>query len=75
MSMAGFQKEAQVHAVWRFYVGQDRKWRWQRLTIHQVVISRSQSAYEDYDGCVADAQEKGYLFQPSHPKQIHREMG
>jgi hypothetical protein len=72
--MAGFQKEVQVNAVWRFYVGQDRKWRWQRLTIHQVVISESHAAYKDYDGCVADAHEKGYVFQPSQSKRIQREM-
>lgn len=72
--MAGFKKEAQVNAVWRFYVGQDRKWRWQHLTIHRVVISESHAAYKDYGGCVADAQEKGYVFQPSQSKRIQREM-
>ena len=72
MCMAGFQKEVQVNAVWRFYVGQDQKWRWQRLTIHQVVISESHAAYKDYVGCVA--QEKGYVFQPSQSKRIQREM-
>ena len=68
--MVGFRKEEQVNAVWRFYVGQDRKWRWQRLTIHQVVIAESRGAYKDYEGCVADAQQKGYVFQPSQSKRI-----
>jgi hypothetical protein len=72
--MVGFQKEVQVSAVWRFYVGQDQKWRWQRLTIHQVVISESHAAYKDYVRCVADAQEKGYVFQASQPKRAQREM-
>ena len=67
--MGGIQKDAQVNAVWRFYVGPDRKWRWQRLTIHQVVIAESHAGYKDYEGCVADAQAKGYVFQPSQPRQ------
>ena len=68
--MVWFRKEAQVNTVWRFYVGQDRKWRWQRLTVHQVVISESRAAYQDYEGCVADARGKGYVFHPSQPKKI-----
>ena len=72
--MAGFQKEAQVNAVWRFYLGQDRKWRWQCLTMHEVVISESRAAYKDYEECVADAQDKGYVFQPSQSKRNQREM-
>ena len=74
MSMVRFLKTPHVTAVWRFYVGQDQKWRWQRLTIHQVVISESHAAYKDYVGCVAAAQEKGYVFQASQPKRIQREM-
>lgn len=74
VSMVGLQKKVQVNAVWRFYVGQDQKWRWQCLTMHQVVISESQAAYEDYDGCVADAQAKGYVFQASEPRRMQREM-
>ncbi len=68
--MVGVQKATQVNAVWRFYVGQDRKWRWQRLTIHQVVISESHAAYMDYEECVADARENGYVFQTSQSKRI-----
>jgi hypothetical protein len=68
--LVGFQKQIQVNAVWRFYLDPDGKWRWQRLTIHQVVISESHSAYKDYEGCVADAQKKGYVFQTSHAKRI-----
>ena len=72
--MVGFQKEVQLNAVWRFYVGQDQKWRWQCLTVYQVVISESHAAYKDYEGCVADAQEKGYVFQASEPRRMQREM-
>jgi hypothetical protein len=68
--MVEFKKEMQVNAVWRFYLGQDRKWRWQRLTVHHVVISESHAAYMDYEECVADAQETGYVLQKSESKRI-----
>jgi hypothetical protein len=60
----------QVNAVWRFYLDQTRKWRWQRLTVHQVVISESGAAYLVYEKCVADAQKNGYVFHISRSKRI-----
>jgi hypothetical protein len=63
--MVKYLKVPQVNHIWRFYTGQDQKWRWQCLTVHHEVIAESQAAYKDYEGCLADAQKKGYVLQCS----------
>ncbi len=37
-----------------------------------VITRESQGAFKDYDACLADAQEKGYIFQPSQSKRMRR---
>jgi hypothetical protein len=61
--MSRFFKVPQLNHVWRFYTGEDRKWRWQCLDVHHAVISESHTAYEDYERCVGDARKKGYVAQ------------
>jgi len=58
--------------IWRFYVDRDGQWRWQCLSVDQSVLSESALAYENYDGCVANARSQGYIFHPSHEKSIRR---
>jgi hypothetical protein len=70
--MGGYTEKMQVNAVWRFYLDQDRKWRWQRLTVHRVVISESHAAYMDYGKCVADAQKNGYASHTSPSERIQQ---
>lgn len=48
--------------VWRFFVGEDQRWRWQTLTPGRVVLSESENSYPAYDACVTAAAAKGYLF-------------
>jgi hypothetical protein len=61
-----------MNSIWRFYVDQDQLWRWQCLSADRSVLSESALAYKNYDGCVANAQAQGYVFQPSHAKVIRR---
>jgi len=60
-----------MNLIWRFYTDPDRRWRWQHLAVDRTVIAESQTAYNEYDGCVADAREKGYVFHPSQAKVAH----
>jgi len=53
--------------VWRFFVGDDGRWRWQTLTAGRVVLSESESSYTEYDACMAAAAKKGYLFESAQP--------
>lgn len=61
-----------MNVSWRFYIDQDRQWRWQQLSMNGVITRESQGAFKDYDACLADAQEKGYIFQPSQSKRMRR---
>jgi hypothetical protein len=57
-----------MNYIWRFYVDQDRRWRWQRLTMDRVVVNESRTAYKEYEGCLVNAQNEGYVFHPSQAK-------
>jgi hypothetical protein len=56
-----------MHLIWRFYRDDAREWRWQQISIARGVVADSASGYPDYEHCLADAQEQGYVFQVSPP--------
>jgi len=60
--------QPEIHTVWRFYAEADH-WKWQRVSVNGEVISQSSRSYESYDGCVADAKDSGYLFEPSQARK------
>ena len=53
-----------LNLIWRFFMDQDRKWKWQRLSFSHAVVEESATAYSDYDGCLADATSRGYTILP-----------
>ena len=57
-----------MNIIWRFYSDTSHAWRWQQIAADRTVVSESQKAYKNYEGCLADAVEKGYVFQPPQPK-------
>jgi hypothetical protein len=59
-----------VNLIWRFYKDPDHRWRWQHLTVDRKVIAESRLAYKEYEGCLADARDKGYVYQPSQAKLV-----
>jgi hypothetical protein len=61
-----------VNLIWRFYRGEDRQWRWQQLSVGRDVVSDSPSAHPDYEHCLADARQQGYVYQASQPGQKAR---
>ena len=64
-----------VNLIWRFYTDDAHRWKWQQLSVGREVITESDLAYMEYEGCVADAKSKGYVFHPSlarlTPKAAH----
>ena len=73
------QTGAVVNLIWRFYTDDDHRWKWQQLSVGREVITESDLAYNEYEGCVADAKSKGYVFHPSQsrltPKAGHADPG
>ena len=59
-----------MNLIWRFYRDQERQWRWQRLSVAQAVVAESTHAYKEYEGCVANAQGQGYVFQPPQTTRV-----
>ncbi len=50
--------------VWRFYVGDDCRWRWQKMSSDgSLVFTQSVESYDDYDECVGAARAAGYVFR------------
>jgi len=54
--------------IWRFYIDEQRQWRWQHLTVGRDVVSESASAFSDYDSCVTAATKHGYVHAPTVEK-------
>ena len=65
-------EEARMNLIWRFYMDQERQWRWQRLSVGSAVVAESPNSYKEYEGCVANAQIQGYVFQPSQTTRVQR---
>ena len=54
-----------MNFIWRFYRDPERLWRWQRLSTDKSVVAESPAAYHEYEGCIANAQQEGYVFEPT----------
>ena len=52
-----------MNLTWRFYIDQNRLWRWQRLTAGKAVVAESEAGCKDYEDCVKNAEARGYVFQ------------
>jgi hypothetical protein len=65
---------AEANMIWRFFLDDARKWRWQQVSVSRVVVADSQGSFDGYEACVADAEAQGYVFVPSKTK-AHRPRG
>ena len=54
--------------IWRFYMDQERRWRWQRLAADRSLVSESRTNFKEYETCLASARSEGYVFHPSQDK-------
>ena len=61
---------ARMNLIWRFYMDQERQWRWQRLSVGHAVVAESPGSYKEYEGCVANAEVQGYVFQPPRTTRV-----
>ena len=54
-----------MNLIWRFYSDSAHQWRWQRLAFDGTVLEQSKSGYSQYETCMANACERGYVFLPA----------
>jgi hypothetical protein len=52
---------AKANIVWRFYTTKDHQWKWQQVTVRLEVIAQSSTSFEDYESCLANANDNGYV--------------
>lgn len=59
-----------MNFIWRFYLDQNHRWKWQQLSVDRTVIAESSAGYKEYEGCLANARDNGHVFQPSQEKMV-----
>ena len=59
-----------MNFIWRFYIDQNQRWKWQRLSVDRTVLAESHTGYKEYEGCLANARDNGHVYQPSQAKLI-----
>jgi hypothetical protein len=66
--MVALREKAVPNFIWRFYIDEGHKWKWQHLSMHGEVIAQSARSYKNYENCLANARENGHVFEPSQAK-------
>ena len=61
-----------MNLIWRFYSDSDHRWRWQRLSVDKRVVDESRAGYKEYESCLANAREQGYVFLPSRSTRVQQ---
>jgi hypothetical protein len=61
-----------MNVIWRFYMDAGHRWNWQQSGAGQAVVAESSAGYSDYETCLADAKDRGYVFLPAQSKQAPR---
>lgn len=51
-----------MRVIWRFFVGENMRWKWQQLGYDRRVIAESRSSYDNFERCIAAARTKGYVY-------------
>jgi hypothetical protein len=46
-----------------------RRWNWQQIGAGQAVVAESPKGYGNYEACLANAIDRGYVFLPAQAKQ------
>ncbi len=60
-----YSENPKANRIWRFFSDSDHQWRWERLAFDGTVLEHSESSYPQYESCMANAGEKGYVFLAS----------
>jgi hypothetical protein len=61
-----------MNVIWRFYMDTEQRWKWQQIGAGQAIVAESSTGYSDYEACLADAKDRGYVFLPAQGKQAPR---
>lgn len=59
-----------MNFIWRFYMDETQRWKWQQLSASKEILRESTEAYKNYEACLVDAKAKGHVYHPSHVKRV-----
>ena len=62
----------EMNVIWRFYMDGARLWNWQQIGAGQAIVAESSEGYSDYDACLANAKDRGYVFLQAQGKRAPR---
>ena len=54
-----------MNVIWRFFVDGNQHWKWQQIGAGQSVVAESAKGYTNYEACMEDARDQGYVFTAS----------
>ncbi|HEY9446347.1 MAG TPA: hypothetical protein VIQ62_04670 [Burkholderiales bacterium] len=54
-----------MRTIWRFFVDETGRWRWEELHTDKTVIRGSEGSFAHYDECLKAAKQAGYEFEAS----------
>ena len=58
-----------MNIIWRFYMDSGSRWNWQQIGASQAVVAESSTGYVNYEACLANAKDRGYVYLPAQHKQ------
>ena len=58
-----------MNIIWRFYMDDGRRWNWQQIGAGQSIVAESSKAHANYEACLANAKDRGYMYLPAQAKQ------
>ena len=58
-----------MNVIWRFYMDNGRRWNWQQIGAGQTIVAESAKSYSNYEACLANAIDQGYVYLPAQAKQ------
>ena len=54
-----------MNVIWRFFLDQNNRWKWQQLSTDRTVVAESPTAYKEYEACLASAKARGHVYMPA----------
>ena len=58
-----------MNVIWRFYMDGGHRWNWQQIGAGQAIVAESSKGYSNYEACLANAKDRGYVFLPAQGKR------
>jgi hypothetical protein len=58
-----------MNVIWRFYMDEGHRWNWQQIGASQAIVAESSKGYRNYEACMVNAKNRGYVFLRAQGKQ------